>query len=180
MSLQLQNQQRQHIFTMTPTAIFVASWLLLSTTVAQSLGDTTDVQPHPLTLETVPDTLLPTSPASGTSVPIELSCSPTAALGLGLLLPGGGQFYAGQFLGGAQAVVSEGLLAWVLYRSGSSTGSLLSFIVTKRLIEGLFARRACSRRVHSQHAATTAPAADISGFADPAGSDLRVGVAVRF
>jgi len=69
--------------------------------------------------------------------------NPWVALGLGIVIPGGGQFYLGDWSGGIQAVVTDLILFEALRRSETSARGMIFFLGSVHLVEGLFAAQAC-------------------------------------
>jgi hypothetical protein len=74
------------------------------------------------------------------------SCSPRTAFMLGVLVPGGGQFYLHDWSGGIQAVVSDVIIVEAMRRSDATTGSIVFFISAVHVVEGLYAAYECRIR----------------------------------
>ncbi|HDS74120.1 MAG TPA: hypothetical protein ENN56_01135, partial [Firmicutes bacterium] len=84
--------------------------------------------------------------ASSTSATRSHTCSPRTAFALGVLVPGGGQFYLRDWSGGIQAVVTDAILIEAMRRSEATIGSMAFFIGAVHVVEGLFAAYECRTR----------------------------------
>ena len=81
--------------------------------------------------------------AATTGIEARRDWSPTRAFLLGVVVPGGGQFYLRDWSGGVQAIVTDVVLFEALRRSGSTWGSIGFFIGAVHVVEGLFAAQEC-------------------------------------
>jgi len=81
--------------------------------------------------------------ASGADSACARKCNPWTALALGIVVPGGGQFYLHDWRGGVAAVVSDALIFGALARSEASGGEIVAFIGSMHVLGGLFAAQAC-------------------------------------
>ncbi len=70
-------------------------------------------------------------------------CRPWVAFGLGMAVPGGGQFYLGDWIGGIESVVADLLVFEALRRSGATGSSMALFIGSMHLVEAMFAVQDC-------------------------------------
>ncbi len=84
--------------------------------------------------------------ASGVHTARSRSCSPKTAFILGVIVPGGGQFYLRDWSGGIQAVVSDVVLVEAMRRSDATIGSMAFFIGAVHVVEGLYAAYECRTR----------------------------------
>jgi len=84
--------------------------------------------------------------ASGVHTARSRPCSPKTAFILGVIVPGGGQFYLRDWSGGIQAVVSDVVLVEAMRRSDATVGSMAFFIGAVHVVEGLYAAYECRTR----------------------------------
>lgn len=77
-------------------------------------------------------------------------------MALGLVIPGGGQFYLRDWSGGIQAVATDVLLIEALRRSDATASGIVFFVGAVHLVEGLFAMQDCHTRIRSSAARVSA------------------------
>jgi len=73
-------------------------------------------------------------------------CNARTAFALGLVVPGGGQFYLGDRAGGIQAVITDVILFEALRRNDATISGVVFFIGAVHVVEALFATRECTLR----------------------------------
>ena len=73
-------------------------------------------------------------------------CSARTAFALGLVVPGGGQFYLGDRAEGIQAVITDVILFEALRRNDATISGVVFFIGAVHVVEALFAARECRLR----------------------------------
>lgn len=77
-------------------------------------------------------------------------CNGRTAFLLGLVVPGGGQFYVGDRAGGIQAVITDAILIEALRRNDATVSGMFFFVGAVHVVEALFAARECRVRVSAQ------------------------------
>jgi hypothetical protein len=101
------------------------------------------VDPAPVGGDSVSTKHVPVSDSSTVHSGSRKCCDPTKAFVLSLILPGGGDFYAGNRARGFEAIVTDVILVTALTTSGASPVGIAWFIVGVHVVEGLFARQSC-------------------------------------
>jgi|GEM_PF-1154773 len=107
-------------------------------------------------------------------------CNPWVAFGLGVVIPGGGEFYLRNWSGGIQAVVTDLILFEALRRSESSARGVAFFLGSVHVVEGLFAAQRCRSKEREKPGAPPLPPSETTAeFRRPMSGPERREAALR-
>lgn len=96
--------------------------------------------------------------------------SPRTAFTLSLVIPGGGEFYLGNWSRAAQAIATDVILFEALRRSDSTAGTIALFIGSVHVVQGLFAAyeaRIRNERSKAKATARSSPVRLLMPFTGP-------------
>jgi hypothetical protein len=129
-----------------PTRLILACLLATALFAASSAADTSQVDTSGADTSQASVPVRTEGSMAGAPVAPICTCDPWTAFALGIVLPGGGQFYLGDWIGGIEAVASDIIIFEALRRSGATAGSLAFFIGAMHLVEAGFAVQECQTR----------------------------------